>query len=500
MATVTEKESVNIPGARAFAKELAPSFIDHVCLSGGFAPPPGSPLGEGLGAGFAWCELHCGSAATATILASCNPLGDFHAIDARPELLDKGRALAKDGNVRNITFHEAGIEAALGKTLPAFDYIVLNGIYSWVPLQERALVLAFVRKFLKPGGAVYVSYNARPGWNRLDPFRRIFREATRGLKADPKQRLDAAREVYAKLLEAKAPAIAATGVTPTSLAEIDRIPIEVIAADYANDFAEPLYATELFSDFAAIDCVFAGTSDIAESAATLSSYEPFKSVLARMPMSAGRELVKDMLRDTRFRRDVFVRGGMRMTADNRDMIMNGLAFALEQPSASIRYTVKLPFGEMNFDNPHAHALVAALENGPRSLGELVADAQARNVEAQAVVANVHALMVTAQIRPVYCASRDAADGARVMQAAICSRAGTQDAIGFLPSPFGTAFVVPVPDQLFIRMQKDLPADDMARAATESLGATAPAMREMILTRARAFGRNTKHYATFGLTS
>ncbi len=500
MAAVTEKESINVLGARAFAKELAPSYIDHVCLAGGFAPPPGSLLGEGLGAGFAWCELHCGSAVTATLLASCNPLGDFHAIDARPELLDKGRALAKDGAVRNITFHEAGIEAALGKTLPAFDYIVLNGIYSWVPLQERGLVLAFLRKFLKPGGAVYASYNARPGWNRLDPFRRIFREATRGLKADPKQRLDVAREIYAKLLEARAPAIAATGVTPASLAEIDRIPIEVIAADYANDFAEPLYVTELFSDFAAIDCVFAGPSDMAESATTLSGHEPFKSILARLPQPAGRELAKDMLRDTRFRRDVFVRGGSRMTADNRDMVMNGLAFALELPSASVRYSMKLPFGEINFDNPHARALVAVLESGPRALGELVADAHARKVEAQAVVTNVHALLVTGQIRPVYRASREAAEGAHALQAAIRVRAGTADGIGFLPSPFGTAFVVPVPDQLFIGMNKDLSADEMAEAAVEALGTKAPAMREIILTRARAFGRNAKYYATFGLTA
>ena len=37
-----------IPAVRAFNKELAPAFIDHVCITSGFAPPPGSPLGEGM--------------------------------------------------------------------------------------------------------------------------------------------------------------------------------------------------------------------------------------------------------------------------------------------------------------------------------------------------------------------------------------------------------------------------------------------------------------------
>jgi len=498
MAKAKEKKSVGdlVPGARAFAKELAPSFIDHTCIVNGFAPPPGSPLGEGIGAGFSWCELHCGSAVTATLLAACNPLGDFHAIDARGPLLESARSLAADGGARNITFHEMGIEAALTASLPSFDYIVLNGIYSWVPLQERGLILAFVRKFLKHGGAVLVSYNARPGWNRIDPFRRIFREATRGMTADPKRRFEAARDIYAKLLEAKAPAIMATGVTPATITELERIPLEAIAADYANDFAEPLYASEVFSDFAAIDCAFAGPSDMAQSANVLMPREPFKSAMERMPHVAGRELAKDLLLDTRYRRDVLVRGGWRMAADNRDMVMSGLAFALEQLAAETRFKVKVPAGEMNFDNPHARALLAMLSAGPRTLGELVSDAHARDIEAQAVVANVHALLVTGQLRPVYRGTREAAEGARAMQQAVRARAGAVDAIGFLPSPYGTAFSVPVPDQVFMELPRDTPADELARIASQRL----PSMGDIVLNRARSFARNAQRYASLGIST
>jgi SAM-dependent methyltransferase len=485
-----------IPGARAFARELAPSFIDHTCIVNGFAPPDGSPLGEGVGAGFAWCELHCGSAVTATLLAGSNPQGDFHAIDARAPLIGQARKFAKDANVRNIAFHEAGIEQALSTSFPPFDYIVLNGIYSWVPMMERGLILSFVRKFLKPGGAVLVTYNARPGWNRLDPFRRVFREATRGRNLDVKARFDVARDIYAKLLEAKAPAIAASGVTPATIAEIERIPLDVIAADYANDFAEPLYVTEAFSDFAAIDCAFAGPIEMAESATVLMGHEPFKSAMERMPQAAGKELAKDMLRDTRFRRDVFVRGGRRMAADNRAMVMTGLAFALEQPAANTRYDAKVPYGEMRFDNPHARALVDALEKAPRTLGELVAEAHARSADPQSAVANVHALLVTGQIRPVYRATPEAEKGARAMQSVIRARAGTADAIGFMPTAYGTAFAMPVPDQIFLGLPRTMPADEMARTAAESL----PPMGDIVLTRARAFARNLPRYEALGIST
>ncbi|HEY8950022.1 MAG TPA: methyltransferase regulatory domain-containing protein, partial [Rhizomicrobium sp.] len=442
------------------------------------------------------CELHCGSAVTATLLAGCNPLGDFHAVDTRAPLLERGRKLAADANVRNIAFHELGIEQALSASFPMFDYIVLNGIYSWVPLMERGLILAFVRKFLKPGGAVLVTYNARPGWNRLDPFRRIFREATRGKNVDPKARFEAAREIYAKLLEAKAPAIAATGITPAAISEIERIPLEVIAADYANDFAEPLYATEAFSDFAAIDCVFAGPIEMSESAAVLMQHEPFKSAMERMPHAAGRELAKDMLRDTHFRRDVFVRGGRRMAADNRAMVMTGLAFALEQSAATTRYESNMPYGDIRFDNPHAQALVGALERAPRTLGDLIADGMARGTEADAIVANVHALLLTGQIRPVYRATPDAEKSARALRAAIRDRAGTPDAIGFLPSAYGTAFGVPVPDQIFLGLPRSMPADEMARTASEKL----PPIGDVVVQRARAFAHNLPRYDALGIAT
>lgn len=488
------------PGARAFNKEAAPAFLDHVCMSAGFAPPPGSPVGEGQGAGFAWCELHCGSAVTATLLAGSNPLGDFHGIDAHDVALAQGRDLAREGGVRNLTLHHASLEKALELSLPAFDYIVVSGVYSWVPVRERGFVLAFLRKFLKPGGAVYVTYNARPGWNRMEPFLRLYREATRGTDATLYQRLAVARELYAKLEQAKAPAIVASGVTSAALAELDNVPAEALAADYANDFSEPLYVTEVASDMAAIDCVLAGPAEMAESLPVLMGQEPFKSTLERIPTQTGRELAKDMLRETRFRRDVFVRGGRRLSADNRDMMMSGLAFALERPSAEVRYDVRLPFGGIRFDNPEAHAVVASLASGPRTLGDLLAGTGNDSSKAQSIAGSIHALLLTAQIRPVYRSSREARESAQHLQTAVMACAGTAGAVAFLPSGFGTAFLVPVADQLFAGAPPQSGSEALAAAAIERLGGASlgHTETELITRRARAFSVTRPYYASVGI--
>src|SRR5215472_2627913 len=499
MAGVTDNEGLEfLPGARAFASALAPSYIDHACMMNGYAPPPGSPLGEGVDAGFSYCELDCGSAATETLLAASNPLGNFFAIDARSELIERGRTLAADGKVRNIVFHEANLEQAFDLSLPPLDYIVVEGIYSWVPIRQRALVLAFVRKFLRPGGAVIVSYNARPGWNRLDLFRRLFREATP--RGEPHRRLEMARDLYRRLLEAKAPSLLAAGLAPAAFAELQHIPEDALVADYLNDFAEPLYVSEVAADFAAIDCLLAGAADMAQSLPTLEQHEPFKSALERVPSFAGRELAKDMLLDTRFRRDVFIRGGQRLSAGDHDMVMHGLAFALEQPADLVRYRDNTSFGQLSFDNPHARKLVELLSRGPCTLGELVAQGADTNADFQTVVANVHALIITGQLRPVYRATREAADGARSLQAAIRARAVSDEAIGFLPSPFGTAFAVPIVDQLLMDIPGQKSADAMAKETLERFvnSGRAFSSQEALLRRARSFRRNLQHYATLGV--
>lgn len=495
-------EAAIIPGARAFQKDLAPAYLDHACIVNGYAPPPGSPVGEGMGAGFAYCELYCGSGTTSALLAAANPLGDFHAIDAREQMLEGGKALAEAGKARNVKFHHATMEQAIELSLPQFDYIVLDGVYSWVPLRERAQVLAFVRKFLKPGGVVFVSYNARPGSDRIEPFRRLFLETARGVQTDVKTHLTYTRELYAALHAAKVPAILA-GVPPEALKDLDTLPPEALTTDFANPFANPLYVTDVAADFAAVDCQLAGPADMGETLPTLMSHEPYKTLLGRVQTAFARELVKDYLRGTRARRDVLVRGGRRLAADNRDMMMNSLAFVLEIPVASVRYKVRASLGEMVFDNEHAHGIVDLLSKGPRSLGELVQQALAKDADAQAVVVNLHALLITGQVRPVYRPMPEAQASARAMQSAARARAGTASAIGFLPSAVGTAFAVPVPDQLFMQMGASDSADAMADAALKRIAPDAPAnspIRDFVTKRARAYRTNAALYAMLGIST
>jgi hypothetical protein len=60
--------------------------------------------------------------------------------------------------------------------LPDFDYIALHGVWSWISDENRAVIVDFLRRKLKVGDVVYVSYNTQPGWATMMPMRDLLVE------------------------------------------------------------------------------------------------------------------------------------------------------------------------------------------------------------------------------------------------------------------------------------------------------------------------------------
>jgi len=158
----------DVPYAATFTQYGAPAWLDLTALLSGVRPP------DRKGA-FAWCELGCGRGATAAILAATHPGGAFHGVDLMPEHIAHARRLGERCGIANLTLHQGDFAAAATLDLPRFDYIVAHGVYSWIDAQARATLRHFVDRHLAPGGLVYISYNAMPGWAADLPFQYLVR-------------------------------------------------------------------------------------------------------------------------------------------------------------------------------------------------------------------------------------------------------------------------------------------------------------------------------------
>ena len=73
-------------------------------------------------------------------------------------------------------YDESFAEFAHRADLPDFDYIALHGIWTWISDTNREVIIDFVRRKLKVGGVLYISYNTMPGWSGFAPMRHLMAE------------------------------------------------------------------------------------------------------------------------------------------------------------------------------------------------------------------------------------------------------------------------------------------------------------------------------------
>ncbi len=249
--------ATDIPYLRDFKPQLAPAWLDHVALVAGVEPPARN-------SGFAWCDLGCGQGVTANILAATHPGGTFHAIDAMPAHIDHARRLAAEAAIPNVTFHAVDFTAAADLDLPLFDYIVAHGVYSWVDAASQHALRRFFDRRLKPGGLVYVSYNAMPGWARDLPFQRLARELARGFTGDSAARFAAALGIIRTLAAADVPALAPSFI----VGELEQRPEDYTPPYLVHEFMpgawQPLYVTEVRAAMKTIELAPVGSATLIE--------------------------------------------------------------------------------------------------------------------------------------------------------------------------------------------------------------------------------------------
>jgi SAM-dependent methyltransferase len=435
--------ATDIPYLRDFKPMLAPAWLDHVALVAGTAPPSRHD-------GFAWCDLGCGQGVTAAIVAASHPSGVFHGIEAMPVHIDHARRLAAEAAVPNIRFHAIDFAAAIDLELPQFDYIVAHGVYTWIdPASQRAL-RRFIDRRLKPGGLVYLGYNAMPGWARDLPFQRLLRELGGMFPGNSTARVAAAVDLACGLGELGVPALAESFI----VRELKERPQEYAPAYLVHEFMpaawQPLYVTEVRTAMAAISLEPVGSATLIENFDWMVLDEEARKIVAAITEENARELVRDFCLDQRFRCDVFARKNRPLHPNERVDRLLSSTFALARPSSVIRYTIASPARSFSYDDPVTLGIVDALAAGPRSFCEPIP-----NCPRAKVLEAVLTLCATGDIMPVEPGYAEVGTLNRIL----AGRVDGPEEIGWIALPCGTALAV---DRGLLTMLRDGGEIDEAR--------------------------------------
>ena len=100
------------------------------------------------------------------------PDTEFVGIDLADSQITQGNEIIQSMGLTNVRLETKNI-LDITPEFGMFDYIIVHGIYSWVPDNVKDKILEICRENLTPNGIAYISYNTYPGWKSREVARDI---------------------------------------------------------------------------------------------------------------------------------------------------------------------------------------------------------------------------------------------------------------------------------------------------------------------------------------
>jgi SAM-dependent methyltransferase len=349
--------------------EQSPTHLNFACILNGYEP-------VSLDGPFTYFELGCGQGLTANILAASNPHGKFYATDFNPAHIVSASELAKSAGLNNLVLMENSFfELAEGMVsdLPKFDFITMHGVYTWVNADNRQYISRFLARYLKPGGLVYVSYNAMPGWSNIVSLQRLMREHVKLYPAASQIQIKKACQFASTLSEAGANYFKVNPVVQEHLDSINEIKStqsSYLVHEYMHQGWAPLYHADIVQDFSIAKLDYVGSADFTAAFPHLLFNLEQKKILNEMDNSVMRETCKDYIVNASFRKDIFVRGARSMSTDRMLYWMDQIGIVLTVPRHAVHLDIKVGNTTINGREEIFTPIFDALTEGPKTLAEL----------------------------------------------------------------------------------------------------------------------------------
>lgn len=351
-----------------FYREQSPAWLNFVSVLNGYEPVP-------LNKSFTYFELGFGRGLTANLLAAGNPQGQFYAADFNPGHVAGARQLASSAGLENLILLENSFfELADGqvKGLPQFDFITLHGIYTWVTAENQAHIVNFINRYLKPGGIVYMSYNAMPGWAATLPLQRLLVEHADLFPNRSDLQVKGAAGFIEKLEGAHAGYFTANPGLKPRMDMLKTGNTNYLVHEYMHKHWKPLYFADVARDMSGAKLDYVGSADLPFAYPGLFLSPEKLELINALPDANLRETIKDYFLNTSFRKDVFVRGARRMGAQRQAEWLSQVGLALLVPRLDVNFVMKLSVGEVNAREEVYGPVLDALAKQPQTLAELLA--------------------------------------------------------------------------------------------------------------------------------
>ncbi|MFZ6648659.1 class I SAM-dependent methyltransferase [Undibacterium sp. TJN25] len=413
-----------------FYREQSPGYLNFVCLLNGFEAIP-------LDKPFTYFELGFGRGLTANVQAAANPKGHFYAADFNPAHVCGARSLAEAAQLTNLTLLENSFaDLAQGKVadLPQFDFITMHGIYTWVTAENRQHIVDFVGRYLKPGGIVYLSYNALPGWSAAQPLQRLLVEHADLHPNRSDLQMDQAKKFVDRMMKLNAGYFVQNPNLDKRLETLRTGNTNYLVHEYMHRHWQPMYYIDVAREMAGAKLNYVGSAELPLAFPILYLTPEKQQLLGEISDAALRETMKDYFMNTAFRKDVFVRGARTMTVARRENCLRRVGLALTAPRHRISLKMKLSIGEVSAKEEMYLPILEALAQRPHSLLDLLALPTLADQTLTSLAEVAVILTASGHASPYFLDQASASDVANSMNRALAEQASFNDEFQVLVSP------------------------------------------------------------------
>jgi len=348
-----------------FFAEQAPATLDFVCMQMARRPPVHREP-------FNYCELGCGMGLTTLVLGATHTHGRFWGVDFNPSHVVSASRLAAEAGVHNVTYLDAAFDELERHDLPQFDYITLHGVWSWVSDDVRAAILAFIRSYLRPGGAVYVSYNCAVGWEGVSTVGRMLREYVRVAPGPLESRIEYAIGQMGELAGMDHGYFGTFQPAKQWFERLKTSSRKYLAHEYLNEHWRTYHFPEVSRQMAeGAKLSFVGSADVLRNFDHYSLSENGKQQSERFGDRELTEMLKDVETGWGLRRDVFLRGAPGLSHNTALSLLTDQQFISLQPREKFEPKIVTPLGETTVKPEILGPIADALCERPHGLGELM---------------------------------------------------------------------------------------------------------------------------------
>ena len=428
-----------------YYNELNPLRVRLAFLNAGLVPPE-------IGAA---CELGFGQGMSANLHAAASVV-KWHGTDFNPSQAGFAQELARVAESGSQLFDEAFDQFCTRADLPEFDYIGLHGIWSWISDENRHVIVDFIRRKLKVGGVLYISYNTQPGWAAMVPMRDLLTEHAEVLGSDGAgivNRIDNALAFVDQLLAANPTYARANPQVAERIKQIKGQDRHYVAHEYFNRDWQPMAFAQMARWLQPAKLNWACSANYLDAIDAVSLSAEQQKLLANIPDPMFRQTTRDFCVNQQFRKDYWVKGARTLNKLEQVEALSAQRFVLVQPMADVSLKMTGNVGEITLQEAVYKPILDLLaEHKPKSLGQIEQALKEAGISLAQIQQAVMVLSATGAIQAVQ-------DDAVIVKAKkTCERinnhlmlkARASNELGYLASPVtGGGVSVPRFQQLFL---------------------------------------------------